>query len=188
MGRTEVGRLRGWVGGADRRDTSAPHQHGRSLGVRMSSCLWRYPAPKRENAVGENRQLKRPWPGECRIRQECEHKVGRQGGAALVLFQFFRLGNSWIGSLCFGGGGRAWFFISHPALWAELALRAGALASPPSCAGLQRAEVAGTEAPEPQASFPASFAEQLGRRGERSGADRVTARAPGLASGGCPAL
>lgn len=43
-------------------DTSAPQQHGGRPGVRMSSCPWSSPSPERENTVGGDRRLRRPWP------------------------------------------------------------------------------------------------------------------------------
>lgn len=44
---------------------------------------------------------------------------------------FLRQGHAWARSLCFGGGGRAWLFISCPALWARLAPRPGVHTSHP---------------------------------------------------------
>lgn len=54
-------------------------------------------------------------------RPESRDEVDRQGGTPLILLEFLRQGHAWAPSLCFGGGGRAWLFISCPALWAELA-------------------------------------------------------------------
>lgn len=106
--------------------------------------------------------------GKCRTRQEPGDGVDRQTGEVSVLFQFFRLGNSWGGSLCFGGGGRVWFFISYPALWAESLPAPGAhvpaLLRCPS--GSRSCGCLLSESPAP---FPAFSAQDLGRRASAAG-------------------
>lgn len=98
----------------------------------MSSCLWRDLDPKTENAAGGNWRLKRPGP----VSALEPARVRRPGGSARrgtfgFCLIFLRQGHAWARSLCFGGGGRAWLFISCPALWARLAPSPGVHTSHP---------------------------------------------------------
>lgn len=56
----------------------------------MSSRPWSSPSPERENTVGGDRRLRRPWPVSSGrdASRESRGWVGRQGRAAWVLFPF----------------------------------------------------------------------------------------------------
>lgn len=173
------------VGWAGRGDTSAPHQYGCRLRLRMSSCLWRALDPKRENAAGGNWRLKRP--GSVSASEPAG--VWRRGGAA-------RRGSFGVASLCqarqrLGTEPLFWGRGPWPALYllpcfvgrARSPLRSAHV--PPSRGVPPRAVAASRRPGEVPGVLSRLLCGAAGARGEQGWAGWVSARALGLALGGC---
>lgn len=178
MKRAEVRQLGGpSVGWAGRGHTSAPHQHGRRLGLRMSSCLWRDLDPKTEKAAGGNRRLKRPGPVSASEPAGVRTPVDRHGGAPLLWLAFPRPGHAWARSLCFGGGGRARLFLSCFVGRARSPPRSAHV--PAACGGYPAASRRPGKVPG--VLSPALLRGAAGAQASWAGTGGVTARAAGLA-------
>lgn len=153
----------------------------------MSSCLWRALAPKRENAAGGNWRLKRP--GSVSAQEAAG--IWRRGGAArrggLGLASFPRARRRLATQPLFWGRGPRRALYLLPCFVGRARSPPRGAHVPPSRGALPRAAAASRRPGEVPGVLSCLLCRAAGARGERGWADGVTARASGLAPGGCPA-